>query len=293
MRAGTFRGLSFGGNTPYILREITGVDDFESNAEVVARPLIHGGLPAGGYTAQREVILTLKIRSQTADPGQALLDLRKAFQPTRQIEHTLTFTHVDGRQLQFDCRSASRVAPIVRTRELVHRDITIRLLASDPRIYDQTEQTVALGTFTPAAGTDWVGGRLWPIIWSSGATPTELAADNAGIFETWPTYEIAGPSSGTLTNPIIEHLGDGSELRFTADGGLSIGVDQILVVDTHPARRDIVLTGLSGPGSQRWNTLALGSRFSPLQPGSTSFRFRAGGTTTDASLAIKWRNAEL
>jgi hypothetical protein len=290
MQSATWRGLTLGGVGPYFVTSWEGFDDLDTDAAAGGGVQRHGGYPSGGWAQPREVTLQVAVDGGgLANVDTRVAALKRAFAPASApaAEEPLDLVTPSGRAMTLFCRcvARSRVA-LTHMGEAVMPTITMRLSASDPRLYSPERQASA-EVFTPATGgLAWPAS--WPALWNAAALD-DLLAVNAGTFDTWPTFELAGPTTGALTNPTIEDITNGAELAFTADGGLSIGAGQTLTVDTAPATRDITLDG-----GNRWNTLDRGSRFTPLAPGQGTYRLRVGAGDTDgATLTIRWRDAEL
>lgn len=283
-----FNGLTIGNpDSPVRLIGVSGLDDYDSNADVHAPDWLHGGWPTGGYMPRREVTLDIRVDGRYGNVRAATQAIKRAFRPaTGGINETaLEWTDMNGTTQVLYCRCIARSLPM--TNDFRHRvEGSIRLLAADPRLYSVNELATSIGAWATSGGTNWAG-LTWPFSWQPDAT-AETAAYNNGTFNTWPRFVITGPSSGALTNPRIENLADGTSIDLSADGGLTINAGQSLEIVTAPQSRNVTLEGVA-----RWNNLKEGSRFTPLEPGDTSFRLRANGDTAGAQLTIYWRHAEL
>lgn len=290
MRSISFRGVTIGGpNSPYRILSVEGVDDFESDTAVVGTNRIHGGYVAGGYAAARDLTVTFRLRDRDVAAVHRLRQLKRAFAPSGDVEYRATVTYWDGSQLQGFARCAARSVPAT-LENLEYREGTVRLVFADPRLYSAYEYGTSLDlTAATAPGTSWADfafGSPWP---GAPIGEKEVTAVNGGTFATWPKLTLLAAPGGALVSPIVYHLDTGEKLDFSADGGLSIPAGSSLVVDSNPTRRTVQLAD----GTNRWNTLAIGSRFFPLRPGDNRLRMLASGVTTGARLLVSWRHAEL
>lgn len=288
MRDVNFRGLTFGKPDSVIrITGVQGLNDYDSNAGTESPDWLHGGWPTGGWMPSREVILDLRVNGKYGNTTAALQALKRSFAPSPGgiREFPFTFVNDNGESYVMYARCTGRSFGLGPDRRH-YVDGSVRLLAADPRLYSATELQTSIGAWVDEGGTTWAG-LTWPFTWQPGAS-AETAAYNNGTFNTWPRFEIVGPSAGTLVNPRIENLADGTFIDLSADGGLSIQAGQTLEIETRPHLRNVTLEGV-----QRWNNLAHGSEFTPLEPGDTSFRLRANGDVTGAELIIYWRHAEL
>lgn len=282
---GSYNGLLFGPDEPFGLVELRWWGR-STNVLTPDLPRYHGGLVGASYENPRDLEAVFIVR-KSAILYDRLDEFFAAFQPSIDEDLPLTWEIPGQGSRQVFCRPvADGAGPLARMDVASEtKKIPIRLRASDPTIYSTDLISATLTPFTSAVGFAWPA--VWPIVWGAGGTGGGVFVTNSGRWETWPTFTINGPSSGTLTDPIIQNVTTGEELALTANGGVQMTPGQQLVVETHPARRSIAFA----TGASRRGKLSPGSVWFPLFEGDTELRFRASGTTTGATCLVEARSA--
>lgn len=173
-----------------------------------------------------------------------------------------------------------RVSPILAeaTRN-AQANIVADFVCADNLWYDaaETSQSVAL---VPATGT---GGFVFPLVFPLamvGTTDRSTGITVGGEVPTWPIVEIRGP----ITDPVAHIIGGP---RFTFRGTLA--QDDVLVIDTRPWARTVLLNGLNAAGRVTRNSTRLAS--ASVAPGGYEVSFFGTSVTATASLTLRWRNA--
>ncbi len=287
MRTITYRGEMFGETTDIGLVALRGLEDLNVGNLVADLPRYHGAVPTRAYAVSRRIEVELRVRGSTRK--RALL----SFQPEPETEFPMTIAWVDELGMadineRIECRVLRRAA-ISRDENTEWNPyiLIVELIASDPAIYEDTLNITSLSPFASSAGLSYP--VTYPKAYGAGGSGSGTVVVNAGVWETWPTLKINGPSSGTLINPIVENVTTGKKTELNANGGVSIGVGQQLIVETHPVRRSI----LFATGASRYGRQSNASEFWPLEPGNNELRFRASGTTTGATVNVEWRSARI
>ncbi len=287
MRTITYRGELFGETSDIGVVALRGFEDLDVEELTAPLPRYHGAVPAAAYAFHRRIEVELRVRPSTR--SRALL----SFQPEPETEFPMVIVWEDEEGV---ADTTERVECRVRRRASVSRDRTtefnphiliVELVASDPAIYDDLLSTAALSVFAASAGLSYP--VTYPKAYGAGGSGTGTIINNAGDWETWPTLKINGPSSGTLTDPIVENVTTGKKIELNANGGVSIGVGQQLIIETHPVRRSV----LFATGASRYGRLSDASEFWPLIPGDNELRFRGSGSTTGATVDVEWRSARI
>lgn len=278
-----YSGLTMGAGTAYSISSIAGLLDLpEVRSADRVRLRRHGALAGDDFAGVREIEIELVLVGDGLDDTSfaAALDALLAATRIGRAELPLTF-RIPGvagggdrlvyarprkRELLLDPeRMAARVPEIV-----------LQLVATDPRLYDATEGT-GLSTL-PTAG----GGLEFPLDFdlTFGAVSTggTITAVNVGTFPTSPTFRIDGP----ITNPRIENVTAGKTLALN----ITLLTGEWLDIDTEA--RTILLGGTAS----RYSSLAVGSEWWDLEPGTSEVTFRAT-TPTAATLSMTWRSAWL
>lgn len=279
----SYNGLDIGAGTPYTLVQgidgLTSMPDLRTGDQTLFRR--HGLIPGDDFLEGRSV--TVRIRVSEPDPVEfstALQALTAAFTPG-QDESPMVFQIpgvAGGGTRRIICRPRRMAMPVGENWSLGMAVATIQLDASDPRIYDDTEQAVGTTLAVATGGHAWP--QVWNMNWGGAFSNGSVTVENTGAFTTGWTATITGP----VTNPSIENVDTGQRLVFAADGGLVLSLGDILVVDSETR------TALLGGTQSRYNTIAAPVSWWDLPPGLTQFRFR--GTTSDTpTMTISWRSA--
>lgn len=284
---GSYNGITFGPGQTY---EVVHMLAYRRSTQVVTPdlPRYHGGLIGASYEAPRTLEVDMLVRADTPSGLVDALDaLFAACQPLVDTERPFEWEYPGQAARQILCRCHEAQAPLLPSSwaGTPHVVVPLRFTASDPAIYSATAQTLEVEPFTSAGGFSWPA--RWPISWGGGGSGGGAVLVLGGDWESWARYTISGPSSGTLTNPIIEGVTQGERLAFNANGGVAITAGQTFVVESHPARR----TARFATGASRYGRLSDDSEWFPLQPGSNEIRFRASGDTAGATLTVEARSA--
>ena len=287
MRTITYRGEMFGETTDIGLVALRGLEDLSVNSLATDLPQYHGAIPIRAYAMPRRIEVELRVKGSTRQ--RALL----SFQPEPEAEFPMNIAWVDELGVadineRIECRVLQR-ASVSRDENTEWNPyiLVIELVASDPAIYEDILNIVTLAPFVSSAGLSYP--VTYPKAYGAGGSASGTVVVNAGVWETWPILRVNGPSSGTLANPVIENVTTGKKIELNTNGGVSIGVGQQLIVETHPVKRSI----LFATGASRYGRLSSASEFWPLEPGNNELRFRASGTITGATVDVEWRSARI
>lgn len=279
-----------GGDTDYDIISIDGLFSREVALANPDLPRYHGGIVGASYHGPRRVVLTVDIYGgdgEAFSPGHtaARRAFMAAFQPLVDTEEPFDYTLPGEAPSLIFCRPMRGAGQVSIESELGIARFIVVLEATDPAIYGD-EVPIVLEPQMPAEGLDY------PVTYPKqyGAAGTSgTVFDNTGTWETWPVFQINGPSSGVLTDPVIIAPTLDAKLALTANGGVSIAQGQVLEIGTHPRNRYVRFT----TGASRYGKLSLDSEFFALPPGQTELRFQASGTTTGATVVVTARPAEI
>ena len=281
----TYGGQTFTSNGSPKLKAIDGLDGWAGASPVYALVGNHGAIPGPGYAEHKEFQLLFQlIGSDQASLNTQRALLRSVFNPRGEValgleEETLTIAWPGWPPVQIDCRVSSRESDLGAHSPLM----SIRMVASDPTLYSQTLTSTVLSVFVGAGGLSY--NVTYNKDYGASGSGTSTFIPNTGDWETWPRFEIAGPTTGTLLPTSIENTTTGKSIIFSS---LSIPSGSTLVIETHPARRTVRFTD----GVSRWNTVA-GAEWWPINAGGANLVFRATGDTAGSSCTVKTRSAYL
>lgn len=222
---------------------IEGLDLPEMESHDQPRFDTHGLVPGRDLVQGRTITINLDTAAQTEAAMQSrLAALRTATSPRKQPDDELPLIfklpgEVEMRSL---CRPRRRSITINRDYTLLNPTAVIQFVASDPRLYAETETTTS---FAGLSGTP----------------------NNAGDTRMYPTVEI----DGAATNPItIKNVTDANRTLTLA---LAVGAGQTLVVDM--GKRTVLLAGVN-----RYDAVQSGSEWWELLPGNNTIEITGGGT---------------
>lgn len=267
----TIQSLTLGNGTDYAILNARG---FESPGVTVAKsPLAgrHGVTVHRALWRERFVRFEFGLKSSTA-AGHATLrqNLMEAFDLPRNGNTTMQITTTDGKTLQFDVNVSNVIDGGFQQGHLTISKIRVELIAGDPNIYTQTENSETISPPIP-------GGITLPTeIPFALATSGGLATiANAGNGVSWPIITIQGPSTGA-------HVRN-STLGVQFNISIAITASQTVVID--PKNQTVLLNGSTNylqyfTGDWWW-----------LEPGNNSIQFNSEDNDPTSFVTIAWRSA--
>lgn len=239
---GSAGALLLGAGTPYDVQELDGWDDLPTYSLTdVMRPSQAGAWPGPMYPQTRVITITLDasgtvngIGTVTTAQYSANLDaLRLATNPGSDTTAEVPFAvRQAGRILTASVRCQQRAMPTTQGYASPGLDnITLQLVATDPRRYAQAVQTASC---TPAASS---GGLTYPITypltWGTVTSPGTLTITNSGDYNTPPVFTITGPCS----IPSITRQDTGQQVLFD----VTLSATDVLTVS--PLDSSVTLNG--------------------------------------------------
>lgn len=280
----TWRGHTFGDSDDEIVEEFDrGAHELRS--ELSALPYDDGAVAGRALAGTRTITVDLFVsRTSRAAAEDAAEAWTARMQPLVSPE-PLTWTLVeDGRtRTAFVLPDPLLVKWMPNPIEFRAR---ARWVAPDPVLYGATEQTLVLEPYTGTAFADYPASEEYPKLYGSGGSGGGKNATNGGTYPVWPRFEISGPTTGLVSPLALENVTTGQAIRFD---GLTVGTDQTLIVDTHPARRIVAFS----TGAARVSTVVNLDAWWRLVAGDNELRFRAGGSTDGATCTVVWRDGFL
>jgi Siphovirus-type tail component, C-terminal domain len=243
----------------------------------------HGMLPGDDFLGGRSVVVDVEVfGTNDTDFNVQVAALKQALSPGS-VESPLTFKVpgvAGGGIRRLNVRPRKLALP-VETKFYYRQPVaSVEFFATDPRIYDDTQQSLATGLVASVAGLTW--NLSWNLNWGGASTGNSFTATNGGTFSTPFTVRFDGP----VTNPSVENVTTGEKLKLSADGGLVLGVGEYVELDTD-AR-----TVLLGGTASRYSKLSSDSTWFDLPPGNTTLRF-LGTTAGSPTMTVTFRSAYL
>lgn len=275
-----YNGVLLGDGTPYSLVQVQGLLDVPEVRTSDRTRLRRHGLQAGDdFLGGRTITVTVEVYSATASAFAADMEtLLTGLSPAQSAgELPLVFRIpgvAGGGKRRVDARLRRREVPIDLQYLYQVPLVTLEFLATSPLLEDFTE---ASGISTlPSAGGGLVFPAVAPFTFGAVSTGGTITATNEGNFPASPSFRIDGP----VVNPRLENLTSGKVLSMN----ITLAAGEYLLIDAEA--RTILLGGTSS----RYSTLAVGSEWWDLEPGTSSVTFRAS-TSTAATLTMTWRSA--
>lgn len=237
----------------------------------------HGLHPGDDFMGGKDIILTLEIGASGTSLDTEIENLSAAFQPGDEREMVFQIPGVagGGKSIVY-ARPRAMSAP--QNLQWVYGlpVVTVRLAASDPRLYAFTESTETDTLPTTEGGMEF--NETPPITFGAVSTGGLFTCTNAGTFETWPVIKLTGP----VTDPVVYNTTSGEHLAFD----ITVASGDYLLIDS--GARTVLLNGTAS----RYSTLEVGSNWWPLAAGDNEIRYEAA-TTTSSNITLTWRSAWL
>lgn len=245
-----YRGLTLNADD-YPVTLMDGFSPPDSREDVHHKPVEHGAYVYGEYLDARRLTVGGFIIDNDHDSFQTKLDaLMLAFAPSNALLPLVR--KVPGRtEERIYCIPVKRNYQINRNFSLGYTEWLVQLLASDPRIYDNVEQSQVFGVVA-----------------------NEFDLENEGNFGTFPRVVI----TGAATNPGFENLDTGEivQLGLTTVGG------DLLEIDF--AERTIMLNDVTA-----YDSLEDDSAWWDLEPGVNRIHYT--GSAGAGVVTMYWRSA--
>lgn len=154
----------------------------------------------------------------------------RLFRPSR-TPLVLRWTLENGSVRALDCHVAGRLAFNSADMRGFTQRFVVPLRASDPTLYDPTQQAVTYGV--GAGSTGWSFPLSFPAGFGSSTVNQTRAIVYPGSWRTFPVITITGP----IVNPVITNLTTGDKLDFT---GITIAALNTYTIDLAYGRKTVV-----------------------------------------------------
>lgn len=289
-----WRGLLLGAATAFRWRSLAGWLDMELRASDTSLGGWHGEYPGQALSGGRYVTFQFFTRDVTlADFPGAVSDLRAATAPGENPVEEPLVIQLHGEKLLVYARCLRRQLPADLPYSVGHvANGAIQWKATDPRLYSAVEHSATAELAVPgSSGLDFSGGGLdfsgGGLDFGTGQQGGVLTATNNGHVPTWPTLEVAGPTTG----PVISF--GGRLLAF--DPGFAVLAGQTMVIDTRPTWRTVEIVPTGSPPDTEGVSVRQHlqvDQWTALQPGvDTQITFTAAAYSAASQLTVRWRDA--
>ena len=268
-----FRDLTFGEGTLIDVTATEGLEDLPplrgSDIPRSGRHGLHHGLD---LAEGRTVVFELEITCATDAEFRSTIDDIKAATAPETTENPLTFEHPGSVAQRIYVRPRRRSIPQDLAFSLYSARVVLEFLATDPRIYSDTEQSGSTGF--PEGGVGRTYDLSFPRVYGAAGSGGSVSATNDGTTATTWRATIVGP----WVNPTITNVATGDVLSLS----ISIAAGETLVLDS--ADESILLGS-----AHRLNSVLPGSVWPPIEPGANELRF--GGASGSGTATLEWRSA--
>jgi hypothetical protein len=234
-------------------------------------PLQPGSRLRGVQVRPREIALPLFVTAATAALLRAeLRGLLHYFDPARG-DGILRATTPSGEVRELTCRYAGGLEGDEGedASGLHWMDVVLTFRAHDPYWYspDPIQQSFGVGSgvaFFP----------IFPLRLAPSTIFTDVAVNNTGDVEGWPTWVITGPGS----NIVLRNLTTDQALTLAT----SLAGGETATIDTRPFVKTV-----TGPtGNNLFSAVAATSQLWPFQPGVNTIRVEMTGATPASSVRL-------
>ena len=265
-------GLLMGQGTTYVVEDFAMWIAPEIRAGELNRAQQHGMYPGTDWLGARMVSAVVNITPSTQTAEMAAMQaLTGAWQPpTGGTTVPLVWQVGDG--VKYRLNGKPRLASPSFEYWMPSE---CRFIATDPRIYANTESSATTSLSTASGGLTFAATA--PFVFGTSGTGSTMTCTNSGNFSAPWVATFTGP----LVAPTLTHVSSGKVLAFTG----TIASGETLVVDS--AAKTVLLNGTAS----RYSWLLSTSRWFDLDPGSNAVNF--GGASGAGSVSIAWRSAWL
>lgn len=272
--AGEYNGLSFGPGSDVHVAGMEGVEDLPPvRSTDVLRANDEGSFLGSDYLGSREVVMTYHLIADNQEDYEVIRDLFKAAMvPSTSVEIPLK---IYGSTKRINCRVRRRNVPVFCDKIQDYTTAIVQFVASDPRLYSESESSQTVGLPTSSGGLDIPADVPWVL--GAASSGGIITAVNEGNFPTLPIAVITGPAD----NPRLENVTQGKTVQFN----LSLGASDTLTIDF--AAHSVLLNGTAS----RRSTMTSSSQWWDLQPGTSTIRFNANAYDPSSSVLLTWRSS--
>jgi hypothetical protein len=275
-----YNGLVFGSGTSYVIAEtgITGWEDLPGfDTADSPRSGDHGSWPGPRYAQPRVITATVWLAPSIRTDTSVITALRGA--TGIDLDERWLTVQLHGETLISAVRINQRAIPTDRQFALYGvAKASVQFIATDPRRYTLTLQTLSTSVPQPETGIVWP--LTWPLAWGTAGSSGNLQVTNGGNAATHPVVTFTGP----CTDPQLANVDTGQMIGYD----LILAATDVLTVDTGSGQ--VLLNGAADRRYTAMPNATLEEAF-VLPPGSTTLAFRPSAGAPPASARVAWRSA--
>lgn len=244
-------------------------DGWEGSSTVEQKSRADGGWVSPQYAGPRIVHVSGTISAPSWDTATQAWDRLLSEFPFRELA-TMRVTTGDGAVPEQMALVRQHEKPVLSNRFKGRAELSLSIVAPDPRKYATTTQTTSLVLPLLSGG---IAPPLTPPFTVTGSTTVSQATlTNAGTVTTYPMLTITGPCPSAR----ISNLTTSESIR---------------VVDAVPAGQTLVIDTLNGSASVNGQFRRVLGSWWGLQPGANEVAFTADGYDAAAQLSLSFRSA--
>jgi phage-related protein len=272
-----FGSLVFGAGTPFVVTEVTGLEDLPQIRNQDDNKGYNDGMFTGrDFYSGRTLTFMFNILAGNGNTAQANYALfQAALNPQQSGVSTLQFLLSPSDTLkQIGARVRTRAVPV--TPEYTYGKITaqVSLFCPDPRYYDASTSNISLTIAAPSGRTY---NRTYNLSYGGGSQSGTGFVINNGWATTNPVITITGPA----VNPVVTNVTTAQNITIN----YTLGASDVVVIDLN--LKTVFLNGTSAR-----NILANNSQWFAAPPGTTQLSFSATTYTVGTtSCTVAYSNA--
>lgn len=272
-----FGTFVFGAGTPFVVTEVTGLEDLPQIRNQDDNKGYNDGMFTGrDFYSGRTLTFMLNVLAGNGNTAQQNFALfQAAINPQQTGVTTLQFLlSPSDSQKQIGARVRTRVTPV--TPEYTYGKITaqVTMFCPDPRYYDTGVSTLSLSPTVPSGRTY---NRTYNLTYGGGSQTGTGTLINNGWAITNPTVTITGPA----TNPVLTNVTTAQSITIN----YTLGASDVVVIDLN--LKTVTLNGTSAR-----NILANNSQWFSASPGTTQLSFSATSFTAGVTTCnVAYSNA--
>lgn len=273
-----YQSFAFGGDSDYSVARIEGLVDMPAMQSGDRNRLLRHGLhPGDDFLADRTIRMVLEVygadSTELATNVQALLTALRPGQDEAALVMQVPGV-ANGAKVLVWARPRRRSAPVDREWFYNLPVVSVEWVATDPRLYAASESSQQIALPSTSGGLTF--SVTPPLTFGAVSTGGEQTLNNAGTFQTSPSFKIVGP----VTDPKLLNVTTGKTWHYVG----SVSAGDYLLVDMDA--RTVLLNGTAS----RYSNLAAASVFWDLEPGDNIVQYRAASYTASIATA-SWRSA--
>jgi hypothetical protein len=248
---------------------------------VVGAPVTDGALVFPGYDEAAHPILEGQIKTADLTVRSTMIDRIRAWpRSLKGVEGILRWTPT-GKATRRMLVELLEDVPVRGAPGSIIKTFQIALVAAEPTVYADAEQTADTSALTTDSGGDLSFPHSFPFSFGGASSGGTVSVTNGGEADSYPTIRVYGP----ITGASLRNATTGKRLVFTA---LVLGAGDYIEIDMR--RERVLLNGDVAISYSRYVDPTL-SEFWPLVPGANVVSLSGSGFSATTKARVVWRDA--